>query len=66
MQTKLCALYSLEMGGSNMLLAALFSYCAAHAQPFDFTYFETSLLPQWLRLFRAGAKPGAYSFLSAN
>ena len=48
------------------LFAALFSYCAAHAQPFDFTHFETSLLPQWLRLFRAGATPGAYSFLSAN
>jgi hypothetical protein len=44
------------------------AFCAtARAQPiFDFTRFESALLPRWLDLFRAGASPGAFSFLSSN
>jgi hypothetical protein len=52
--------------GARLALFAPLSCYVVLAQPFDFTRFEISLLPQWLRLFRAGAAPGAFSFLSAN
>lgn len=39
---------------------------SVRAVVYDFTHFEAVLLPQWLSLFRAGATPGAFSFLSAN
>ena len=38
----------------------------SEAQIFDFTHFESVLLPQWLDLFRAGPSPGSFSFLSSN
>ena len=47
-------------------LALVLLPALALAQPFNFTHFEAVLLPQWLALFRAGAAPGAYAFLSAN
>jgi hypothetical protein len=50
---------------SAFALALLLLPLAA-AQTFSFTHFESALLPQWLDLFRAGATPGAYSFLSSN
>lgn len=47
------------------LACALFLSCAS-SQTFDFTHFESVLLQRWLDLFRAGASPGSFSFLSKN
>lgn len=48
-----------------LLFALLFS-AGRPCSAFDFTHFETALLPQWVSLFRAGSTPGAFSFLSSN